>query len=390
MVGGVGYSSAPREILAHVGADYGIAGDGEESLPRLSRAVDAGGAVDEVPGLVRNDGGGIRKNRPAAANLADVPAATRRHVDNAGYFARGGQIGFETKRGCPMRCAYCLDPVSKGGGLRLRTPEAVVAELESLLDQGATHLHTCDPEFNIPPEHGEAVARAIRTRGLHRSLRWYAYCAPTPFPESLARAMAEAGCAGIDFGADHVDAGILATLGRRHDAADIRRAAELCRRYDIPFMLDLLLGGPGETPATLARAVGFVRDVDAPCAGAAFGLRVYERTPLARALRANGPLESNPGIIGPVRRQPRTAPPRLLRVARAGQGSAGGPGPAHRRRSPVLPGGPSATGADYNYNNNETLERAIADGARGAFWDILRRNVRRIMIRRSWRFTMGL
>ena len=29
--------------------------------------------------------------------------------------------------------------------------------------------------------------------------------------------------------------------------------------------------------------------------------------------------------------------------------------------------------ADYNYNENQALAAAIAEGARGAYWDILRR-----------------
>jgi hypothetical protein len=36
--------------------------------------------------------------------------------------------------------------------------------------------------------------------------------------------------------------------------------------------------------------------------------------------------------------------------------------------------GPAASGevSSYNYNGNDPLERAIAGGARGAYWDILR------------------
>jgi hypothetical protein len=38
----------------------------------------------------------------------------------------------------------------------------------------------------------------------------------------------------------------------------------------------------------------------------------------------------------------------------------------------LLPFGPDEN-RDYNYNNNELLMRAVAQGARGAWWDILRR-----------------
>ena len=37
-----------------------------------------------------------------------------------------------------------------------------------------------------------------------------------------------------------------------------------------------------------------------------------------------------------------------------------------------LPCGPDEN-RDYNYNDNDVLVRAIADGARGAYWDILRK-----------------
>ena len=36
-----------------------------------------------------------------------------------------------------------------------------------------------------------------------------------------------------------------------------------------------------------------------------------------------------------------------------------------------LPGGPDET-RDYNYNDNDVLVQAIRNGARGAYWDILR------------------
>ncbi|MCK7490741.1 MAG: hypothetical protein MZW92_02365 [Comamonadaceae bacterium] len=56
-----------------------------------------------------------------------------------------------------------------------------------------------------------------------------------------------------------------------------------------------------------------------------------------------------------------------------------GPDPAALVRDTVgddprffLPAGPDA-GRDYNYNDNDVLERAIREGARGAYWDILRR-----------------
>ena len=105
-------------------------------------------------------------------------------VRQSRYFAHGGQAGFESKRGCPAACLYCADPVAKGRRLRLRPPTAVADEIAALLAQGIDHLHTCDCEFNLPPEHAIAVCEELIRRGLGRQLRWYAYCAPAPFRAS--------------------------------------------------------------------------------------------------------------------------------------------------------------------------------------------------------------
>jgi hypothetical protein len=49
-------------------------------------------------------------------------------------------------------------------------------------------------------------------------------------------------------------------------------------------MFDLLLGGPGETRATIARAIEALRAIDPDAVGVTLGLRLYRGTRLADAL----------------------------------------------------------------------------------------------------------
>jgi len=247
VVGGCGYSLWPELLLDELGADFGIAGDGEEAFPQLAHALARGAEVTKIPGLVFRAESGIRRNAPRPVDLESLPPARRDFTDNARYWREGGQGGFETKRGCSGRCVYCADPVVKGRSVRLRPPEAVAQEVANLAAQGVTDLHTCDAEFNLPREHALAVCEALTARGLGERVRWWAYCTPEQFDGELARAMRRAGCVGIDFGADHGCDEQLAQLGRRHRAADLERVAAACRRHGLVFMFDLLLGGPGET-----------------------------------------------------------------------------------------------------------------------------------------------
>jgi radical SAM superfamily enzyme YgiQ (UPF0313 family) len=372
-LGGVGFSIAPDAVLEYCGADYAVAGEGEESFPRFLAAFRDERGFTEVPGLLWRDDQGTRRNPPGDAQLEFLPPRTRSFVDNRRYFREGGQAGFETKRGCPLACTYCADPVSKGRRSRLLPPYAVVAELRALLEQGIDCLHTCDSEFNVPPEHAREVCRALITAGLGERIRWYAYCTTAHFDAETAELFRRAGCAGIDFGADSGSAEMLRRLGRHFGPADLESTARHCRAAGIPFMYDLLVGGPGETWETVGETIDLVRRVGADCVGISLGVRVYEGTALAEEVRCAGPLEDNPDMHGAKIDNARLLRPVFFLSPALGEGC------ATRLRQLVagdqrffLPGNPEEK-KDYNYNDNELLVRAIAGGARGAYWDILRR-----------------
>jgi len=376
VLGGVGFSVAPVAALEYCGADLGIAGDGELAFVALAQAIERGTALAQVPNLiyrVQGAGGGIRRNAPVRFELDQLPERRRSFVDNARYFREGGQAGFETKRGCPMACVYCADPVSKGAALRLRAPARVADELRRLLGQGIDHFHTCDSEFNLPRDHIVEVCRAMIGAGLGERLRWYAYCAPTPFDDEVADLCRRAGCAGIDFGADSGCDDILQRLGRHFTTADVARTAASCRRHGIPFMLDLLLGGPGETPATLRETLDFVRRLEPDCVGLSLGVRIYEGTPLAATVRAAGDPATNPALHAARGENPSFLRPVFYIAPDLGADLIG-----HVRSLVAgdprffLPDDPQDN-VNYNYNDNTSLVQAIVSGARGAFWDILRR-----------------
>jgi hypothetical protein len=138
-------------------------------------------------------------------------------------------------------------------------------------------------------------------------------------------------------------------------------------------MYDLLIGGPGETPDTVRQSIESMRRIQPDCVGLSVGVRVYDGTPLADQVRAAGPLDRNPDIRGA-----RLDNGDLLRPVFS-VSSALGSDVAARVRDLVggdprffLPGDPDDQ-RDCNYNDNELLVRAIREGARGAYWDILRR-----------------
>jgi len=374
ILGGSGFSVMPEAILDYCGLDLGISGDGERSLPLLVSKLVSNQDYRFTPGLVYRSREGFRCNPPAYIDLDKMPSPRRTAVDNRRYFVEGGMGNIETKRGCNKGCIYCADPLGKGRSIRLRSPDSVVDEMESLLKAGIDYFHFCDSEFNLPPSHAEQVCLEIIHRGLGDKVNWYAYASPVPFTEEMAALFRRSGCRGTNFGADSGHDRMLRILGRDFRVDDLRRTAAICHQQGLVFMYDLLLGGPGETRETLQQTVGVMKELSPLRVGAALGVRIFPGTELSNIVRTMGPLHNNPSLQGSVDGNEQFFAPIFYLSAALGEDAQQyladliGEDERFFFMSP-----PEAGGRNYNYNENTLLVEAIRRGYKGAFWDILRR-----------------
>ena len=373
ILGGVGFSIAPEAILRFCGADFGVQGEGEIALPALLKALQTDKNYSRVPNLIYSYNGGYIHTTLDFVNLREMTPA-RDIIDNFRYFQEGGQGNIETKRGCDQKCIYCADPICKGSKIRLRDPGAVCAELKTLIAKGVTCFHLCDSEFNNNLSHAKAVCRAIIEEGLSTQMTFYAYCIPRPFDSNLAQLMKEAGCAGINFGVDSGDDSNLKTLRRTHRRRDIVQTVELCKQNQITVMLDLLIGGPGETHASIENTILLMKAICPDRVGFSIGVRIYPMTELARAIQADGPLSQNPNLKGVTVDNPDFLKPVFYLSSELGgktifsfiEQSIG-------TDSMFFFANPADVKRNYNYNENQLLVDAIRRGYRGAYWDILRK-----------------
>ncbi len=371
ILGGVGFSVMPESTMAYLGVELGIWGDGEWALPELLTRMKRGENFFKVPGLIYRSKEKYHRNPPELPDLLDLPLPQRQTVDNPRYFREGGMGSVETKRGCEQGCIYCADPLAKGRRYRLRPPRIVVDEMEMLLAKGVDNLHLCDSEFNLPYDHAIEICKEIIGRGLGQKLSWYAYLSPVPFSEELARLMSKAGCKGIDFGADHGDDRMLKNLGRRFGAAELVDTAKICHKYEIPFMYDLLLGGPGENRESITKAISLMKEIGPSRVGISAGIRIYPGTRLAEIALEEGVHEDNANLRGVVK--PDFFAPIFYVSKDLGDDLIPLITSLVQGDERFFFGGSEDTEVNYNYNDNSILMEAIRRGYRGAFWDILRR-----------------
>jgi radical SAM superfamily enzyme YgiQ (UPF0313 family) len=296
LLGGSGFTLMPREILAELDADGGVAGEGEEVFPKIL-AQDFSSTPISIEGWVSRGAAG-RVHPARVSDLDGLPSPDWEGIDLPTYFHRGGMGSLQTKRGCPLHCIYCTYPIIEGTQVRLRSPERVAEDALALVQKGIENAFIVDNVFNQPPDHALEICRMFQEKRL--PLKWSCYAHPGAFSASLARAMKEAGCTGIEFGIDSGAKKVLERLGKDFSPAQIRQATRLAQAAGLEVCLSLSLGGPGETEGTLRETFDLMAELSPTAVIAMIGLRIFPQTRLAQIAAEEGLIAPSHNFLPPV------------------------------------------------------------------------------------------
>jgi radical SAM superfamily enzyme YgiQ (UPF0313 family) len=297
VLGGAGFNLMPRELLEHLRADFGVAGDGEETLVRLLDAMDQGLPADGVPGTLTRDASAERAVPPQRTDFARSVPPNRKYLGIDDYLRFGGMGSVQTKRGCVFSCTYCNYPLIQGRHVRTRPPAEVADEIEGLLEQGIDTLFMVDNTFNYPMRHAHGICEEIVRRKLE--VRWSCYMHPRYLDRELVDVMKKAGCTGVEFGTDSGSDRLLRRLGKSIDSNDVRRASELCEQAELPFCHALLFGVPGETEETIQETFRLMEQTRPTAVIAMAGVRVFPGTPLYNTIPGEKLLFEGDSILQP-------------------------------------------------------------------------------------------
>lgn len=262
VLGGAGFSLRPQTLLDRLGADHGVAGEGEQRFPLLVEALASGAPAPRLSGALDADAPRALGRGPSNMGASlDALARPARDLVDPRYFAFDGTDAVQTKRGCAFQCAYCDYPDLEGRRVRVRDPEAIADEVaERARTKGVSYIFFVDSVFNVPRSHALAVCRALERRGA--PLRWVCYASPVGLDEELVSAMAAAGCVGVEVGSDSGDDAVLARLRKPFRRDAIARARALFARHGIKDCHTFVLGAVDETPAEAERTLRFVERLD--------------------------------------------------------------------------------------------------------------------------------
>ncbi len=148
------YNNAPS-LLSEGLCSAVIMGEGEPSTPALIAALTRGDSLSTVPGLCYLQGGEL-VTTPLPPyfdlDLLPLPYQQQEELDNR-------IIYYESSRGCPYRCSYCLSATDKV--LRYRSLPLVLEDLKDLLSRRVMQVKFIDRSFNCDPKRALEILRFI-------------------------------------------------------------------------------------------------------------------------------------------------------------------------------------------------------------------------------------
>ena len=302
VIGGPAVGVGGQALVDFLGADWGIAGEGEEAFPRLVEALARGGPPNGVPGLLRRNSPPPPDWRPAhVSSLSDFhPLEPARWVPADRYWRIGTTYPLLTRRGCPFGCVYCSYPAIEGAGCRLRPPGAVAEEVRSAVASGVRHFEIVDSIFGLPEDHALGICNAVRDTGLRVTLD-ISGLHPLGVSPRLLDALGAAGGRGVLCTPDSFSAAGLDGLRKGFGLEVVAAAARHLRSRPLEVCWFLVLGGPGETATSAAESLRFVEREIPPhhLVLVNVGLRVYPGTPLAALCRERGLVGAEDPLIRP-------------------------------------------------------------------------------------------
>ncbi|WP_196603939.1 B12-binding domain-containing radical SAM protein [Pectinatus haikarae] len=148
--GGPEISYGTKEMMEQLPAiDYVIRGEGEETLHELLCRLIAGKNTTDIPGLAQKTLNGIETSLPVV--FADMDKLPFPYADEDIKTLDNRIIYYESSRGCPFSCKYCLSCATKG--VRYRSLDKVLPELAFFVRHNVRQIKFVDRTFNADKKH---------------------------------------------------------------------------------------------------------------------------------------------------------------------------------------------------------------------------------------------
>jgi len=267
VIGGPNVSCLPQYSLELGDFDFGVYGEGEETIVELANKLEnkIDSDYNQIKGLVfkKNGQAIINPPRPLIENLDSIPFPARHLLPMEKYFdVFSRKKYFATiiaTRGCPFNCIFCDRQNRMGRKWRMRSPENIVQEIKEVIGNYAIReFMFFDDNLIVDKKWGLELCRKLEPL----KIIWECRNRVDLVDEEILKAMKKAGCYRIRFGFESGDNQILKVLKKGITIEQSLNCAKLSKKIGMEIYGYFMIGAPTETAETIEKTIKLALEIE--------------------------------------------------------------------------------------------------------------------------------
>lgn len=262
-----------------------IIGEGEVTLYELLSHYQGKNntKITEIRGLAARKNGQVIFSEPRESMALDDVVFPYENLEGLEHRI----IYYESSRGCPYGCSYCLSSVEKS--VRFRNMELVKMELQFFLDQKVAQVKFVDRTFNCNAEHTMEIWRYIYEHDNGITNFHFELSAELLTEEEIAYVKRfRPGLVQFEIGVQTTNTETLCAIRRKTDMERLRKNVEKIRQgRNIHQHLDLIAGLPYEDLESFRQSFNEVYEMKPNQLQLGF-LKVLKGSPMALSAKEYG------------------------------------------------------------------------------------------------------
>ncbi|AFS77945.1 cobalamin B12-binding/radical SAM domain-containing protein [Gottschalkia acidurici 9a] len=245
ILGGPEVSYNSEEILKeNPFIDFIIYGEGEETFKELLLNIKNKKDFRNVQGIVHREDENIYVNPPRdlIQNLDSIPSP----FDDDIEAFKNRIVYFESSRGCPFNCQFCLSSTIKG--VRFFSIERVKSDLKKLIDLGVKQVKFVDRTFNAKKGYAMEIMRFIISQNV-KDINFHFEVTAHLIEDDMLEFLrtVDEGLFQFEVGVQSTNPMTLEAIDRQTDFNKLSKVVDQINSYNnIHLHLDLIAGLPHE------------------------------------------------------------------------------------------------------------------------------------------------
>lgn len=265
--GGAHVTFFSEETLKNDLVDFAILHEGEETLWELIQELENDNPIfSKIKGLGYKESSQILINsRRELLAMDEIPLPNWDLIPKE-MLERLELIPTHTSRGCPHRCAFCINAITQNRW-RMREAEKVLEDIALIKSKpyfSGKKLRFWDENFFVDLKRAEKIVKGMIAQNLiipwETTIRADYFSRPEMTDEFIAE-VKKSGCYLLSFGAESGSLKILKKIDKDITREQILNSARMCLNHGIIPQYSFMVGLPGEKREDVDQTISLIDDL---------------------------------------------------------------------------------------------------------------------------------